>query len=150
MPTHAASKPIVITHEEGLRFAAQVRTHRVILDQPSSAGGQDVGPMPTEMLGVALGSCVALYVRQFCHVRGVSTTDMRVEVEQVSARDPSRVAEFAVRVVLTQPIPLGYGEMLERVVRTCPVHNTFAHSPLVHVTIDAPVVGKRSAPPTEN
>ena len=52
-------QPIVVTHEGGARFAAQIRSHRVIVDQPQHAGGMDSGPMPIELLGTALGTCIA-------------------------------------------------------------------------------------------
>ena len=31
--------PMVITHEGGLTFAAQVRSHRVVVGQPRAGGG---------------------------------------------------------------------------------------------------------------
>ena len=44
-------QPIVVTHDGGVRFAAQIRSHRVVVDQPERAGGDDSGPMPLELLG---------------------------------------------------------------------------------------------------
>jgi hypothetical protein len=41
------NQPIVVTHDGGMRFTAQVRTHRVTVDQPTRAGGADTGPMPS-------------------------------------------------------------------------------------------------------
>ena len=46
-------QPIVVTHEGGVRFAAQIRSHRVVVDQPERAGGEDTGPMPLELLGAS-------------------------------------------------------------------------------------------------
>jgi len=138
MAGHSDHDPIVVTHDGGLRFAAQVRSHRVVVDQPLHAGGQDSAPMPVEMLGVSLGTCIALYVQQFCQLRGIPTEGMRVEVDQVSARHPSRVSEFAVRVVLPQSLPPAYGEMLERVVHSCPAHNTLEQGAALHVVIETP------------
>jgi uncharacterized OsmC-like protein len=132
MSGHSHHDPIVVTHDGGLRFAAQVRSHRVIVDQPRGAGGLDSAPMPVEMLGVSLGTCIALYVQQFCQARGLSSDEMR-------ARNPNRVGQFVVRVVLGQPLPSAYAEMLERVVRSCPAHNTLEHGAEVSVHIETPV-----------
>ena len=129
-------QPIVVTHEGGMRFAAQVRSHRVIVDQPERAGGDDAGPMPLELLGTALGTCIAFYVQQFLHARDLPFAGMRVEVEQYKATDPSRVGEFVVRIVLPAQLPAPYGEMLERVARSCPAHGTLTHAAHVKVTID--------------
>lgn len=133
--------PMVITHEGGLKFAAQVRSHRVLVDQPVRAGGEDSAPMPIEMLGVSLGTCIALYVYQFCQARALSTEGMRVELEQHGAQNPNRIGEFVVRVLLPTEIPAHYAEMLERVARSCPAHHTLETGATVrvHVETAAPV-----------
>jgi len=139
MSSHSHSQPIVVTHDGGVRFAAQVRSHRVIVDQPRGAGGEDSAPMPIELLGVSLGTCIALYVQQFCHARGLPYEGMRVEVEQHGARNPNRVGEFVVRVILPQELPPAYAEMLERVARSCPAHHTLELETEVHIHIETPV-----------
>jgi uncharacterized OsmC-like protein len=128
--------PIVVTHEGGVQFAAQVRAHRLLVDQPERGGGADAGPSPIELLGVSLGTCVALYVQQFCHSRGLSHEGMRVEVQQRGAQNPNRIGEFAVRVVLPAGLPAEHVEMLERVARSCPAHNTLVHGAEVAMQID--------------
>jgi putative redox protein len=138
MASSSRQEPIVVTHEGGLRFAAQVRGHRLIVDQPVGGGGSDAGPMPIELLGASLGTCIALYVQQFCQARHLAVEGMRVEVEQLGARDPNRVAEFVVRVVLPTALPPAYGELLERVARSCPAHNTLERSARVRVEIETP------------
>lgn len=133
----AGSRPaMVITHEGGLRFVAQVRSHRIVVDQPSHAGGDDAGPMPVELLGASLGTCIALYVKQFCQSRGLPYDGMRVELEQHGAQNPNRIGEFVVRVVLPTALPEHYATLLERVVKSCPAHNTLEHGAAVKVTIE--------------
>ncbi len=119
--------PMVITHVGGVQFAAQVRSHRILVDQPERGGGADAGPSPIELLGVSLGTCVALYVQQFCQSRGLSHDGMRVELRQRGAQNPNRIGEFAVKVVLPDGMPEEHVAMLERVARSCPAHNTLAH-----------------------
>lgn len=116
--------PIVVTHEGGLKFAAQVRSHKIVVDQPLRAGGEDTGPMPIELLGTSLGTCVALYVQQFCATRRLNSDGLRVEVESYGASNPGRIGEFVVRVVLPNGVPEQYTEMLERVAKSCPAHHT--------------------------
>ena len=134
---------MVITHEGGLKFAAQVRSHRVVVDQPLRAGGEDAGPMPIELLGVSLGTCIALYVQQFCQSRGLPCEGMRVEVEQYGAQNPNRVGEFAVRVVLPAELPPHEAAMLERVTRSCPAHNTLAHGAAMTLRIETAAMAAR-------
>jgi putative redox protein len=133
--------PMVITHEGGLKFAAQIRSHRLVVDQPVGVGN-DTGPMPLELIGASLGTCVALYVHQFCEARGLPCQGMRVEVDQVGAQNPGRIAKFIVRVMLPAALPPQYAEMLERVARSCPAHNTLVHGAdvAVEIAVPAPLV----------
>ncbi|HET9426670.1 MAG TPA: OsmC family protein [Gemmatimonadaceae bacterium] len=137
-PTRPAPKPIVITHLDGLRFAAQVRSHRVIVDQPERGGGADSAASPIELLGASLGTCVALYVHKFLVTRGLPTDSLRVEVVQHGASNPNRIAQFEVKIMLSEEIPMVYRPMLEAVARVCPAHNTLAHGAEVKVGIEFP------------
>lgn len=130
--------PMVVTHEGGMKFATQIRGHRLIVDQPAGAGG-DEGPAPIELLGAALASCVALYVQQFCETRGLAYAGMRVEVQQYGAQNPGRIGKFEVQVKLPEALPAQYAEMVQRVARSCPAHNTLAHGAEVSVEVEVPV-----------
>jgi putative redox protein len=130
--------PIVVTHESGVRFAAQIRSHRLIVDQPIRGGGEDSGPAPIELLGASLGTCVALYVQQFCHARGLPYAGMRVEVEQLGAVNPNRIGTFVVRVILSAELPPHMLSLLERVAASCPAHNTLSHAASIDVVIETP------------
>jgi uncharacterized OsmC-like protein len=129
-------QPVVVTHEGGVKFAAQVRSHRVLVDQPLHGAGQDSAPTPIELLGVSLGTCIAFYVQQFCHTRGLPYEGMSVEIETYGAANPSRIGHFVVRVLLPSELPEPYATMLERVVRSCPAHNTLNHGADISVEIE--------------
>jgi putative redox protein len=134
--------PIVVTHQSGVRFAAQVGRHELILDQPLRGGGHDAGPSPIELLGAALGSCVALYVHKFLVARNCDPEGLRVEVKQHSTRNPHRLVRFDVHIFAPGDVPALYRPMLEAVARVCPVHNTLA--PSCDVTVAVEFSGERS------
>ena len=136
MSAHAPHAPTVVTHLEGACFAAQIRSHTIIVDQPAHAGGEDLGPMPLELLGASLGACVALYVHRFLETRSLQHDGLRVEVSERKVKDPSRVAEFEVRVQLPAAVPEHYMAMLERVVQSCPAHTTLLHGAEVSVSFE--------------
>ncbi len=138
MAGHGGRSPMVVTYEGGLKFAAQIREHRLLVDQPAGAGaGENAGPMPIELLGAALGTCVALYVQQFCASRGLPHEGMRVEVQTRGAQNPNRIGLFDVKVVLPEAVPPAYGELLERVARSCPAHHTLVEGAEVAVRIES-------------
>lgn len=138
MSVPGSRPPMVITHDGGLRFAAQIRQHRVMVDQPTAGGGGDSAPTPLELLGASLGTCVALYVQQFCQARSLPYQGMRVEVDPHGAH--GRIGRFDVRVVLPEALPPHYAQMLERVARSCPAHNTLTQGAEVAVTIEQAAV----------
>lgn len=130
--------PVVITGEGGLRFAADIRGHSVVTDQPYRAGGEDSAAMPLELLSAALGTCVALYAHQFCASRDIPHEGLRVEVRTESATGPKRIGRFDVRVILPDVMPEHYRPAIERAVRACPVHNTLMHAPVIDVDVVEP------------
>lgn len=136
MAVQGGRPPMVVTHEGGVKFVAQIRQHRLVVDQPLRGGGDDSAPMPLELLGASLGTCVALYVQQFCHARGLKYEGMRVEVDPEGAQ--GRIGKFDVRVILPEPLPPQYEQMLDRVARSCPAHNTLVHGAEVAVEIQHP------------
>jgi len=127
---------MVVTHEGGKRFVVQIRGHRLLVDQPERAGGDDAGPMPIELLGASLGSCVAYYVRQYCETRELPTEGLRVEVTPTRAPNPARISDFHVRVVLPPALPETHLAMLERIVRACPVGTTLERGSGVAIVLE--------------
>jgi putative redox protein len=120
----------------GMKFATQIRGHRLIVDQPAGVGA-DEGPTPMELLGASLGACVALYVQQFCERRELPYEGMTMEVQQLGARHPGRIGKFEVQVRPPEALPAQYGEMVERVARSCPALNTLAQGAEVEVRVEA-------------
>ncbi len=137
MAAVSSPMPIVVTHEHGLRFASQIRAHRIVTDQSERAGGDDSAPSPLELVSAALGSCIAVYVHQFFASRGLPHAGLRIEVTPRNMANPNRIAELAVRVCLPGELPPHVMEMLERVVRSCPVHNTLVHGAEISVAVGA-------------
>jgi putative redox protein len=130
------SQPMVVTHEGGLKFTADIRGHLVLVDQPAGTG-EDAGPMPLELLGASLGTCVALYVQQFCEARDLPYEGFRVEVEARGAK--GRIGRYDVRVLMPAPLPPEYAALLDRVARSCPAHNTLAHGSEIDIQVTLPV-----------
>ena len=131
-------EPTVVTHVDGVRFAIQVRSHEILVDQTLRGGGTDSAPTPIELLGAALGSCIAYYVRQYLKTRDMPTEGLRVEVIQKKGSNPSRVEEFLTNVILPAGIEDSYIPVIQRVIETCPAHNTLRMGAAVDVSIGVP------------
>jgi putative redox protein len=130
-------KPITVTWDGGVRFTADVRGHKLTVDQPPQGGGQDAGPMPLELLPASLATCVALYVQQFLVTRGLDAAGMQVQVAAKGAANPNRIGRFEVMVSVPNGVPERYRDALIRTAQSCTVHHTLMHTPEIAVELSA-------------
>jgi uncharacterized OsmC-like protein len=137
MLPNGAGAPTIVTHAGGERFAIRIRSHEIMVDQTLKGGGEDSAPTPIELLGAALGSCIAYYVNQFLVTRNLSTEGLRVDVVQTKGSNPSRVEDFSIRLVLPPDLGEEYRIMLWRVIHACPAHNTLSMGATVNVTMES-------------
>ena len=139
---HSAAPVLTAVHDEGLRYVAEIRGHRIVTDQPHYGGGADSAAMPLELLSAALGTCVVLYVHQFLATRALPTEGLRVEVASTMAEDrPRRVGRYGVAVHLPEGIPTELLPVIERVAAGCPAHATLAHPPQIDFELTTAAAG---------
>jgi uncharacterized OsmC-like protein len=128
-------KPIVVSWDGGARFTADIRGHKVTVDQPVRGGGDDSAPMPVELLSTSLGTCVALYVQRFLAARQLDSTGLTVAVTAVGAPNPNRIAKFEIEVTIPGGVPEKYRDAVRRAAEGCTVHHTLTHAPEIVVEI---------------
>jgi len=128
-------QPIVVSWEGGARFTADIRGHKVTVDQPEKGGGEDRAPMPVELLPASLGTCVALYVQRFLATRQLDATGLTVEVTSVGAPNPNRIAKFGIEVKIPGGVPEKYRDAVRRAAEGCTVHHTLTHAPEIVVGV---------------
>ncbi len=128
-------RPVTVTWDGGVRFSADIRGHKLTVDQPPQGGGQDAGPMPLELMPAALGTCVALFVQQFLATRGLDATGMEVQVFSGGAANPHRIGMFEVTVSIPKGVPEQYRDAVRRAAESCTVHHTLTHRPEIKVEV---------------
>jgi uncharacterized OsmC-like protein len=130
-------RPLVnVTWDGGVRFTADIRGHKVHVDQPRQGGGEDSAPGPLELVPAALGTCVAYFVQQFLATRGVDPTGLEVAVGVAGAPNPHRIGRFEVRVRAPAGMPERYRDAVVRAAETCTVHHTLSHTPEILVMLE--------------
>lgn len=126
-------RPIVARHRGGHRFAIQVRGHELTVDQPSSAGGGDAGPSPTELLIASLVGCVAHYGHLFLARHGLPE-ELEAEGDWWVDLGAERVTRAVIRVA-APPLPPELEKSFQMALGHCLVHNTLRHEPDVAIEI---------------
>jgi uncharacterized OsmC-like protein len=126
-----------VDHEAGDRFRIQVRGHQVVVDQPATMGGDDVGPTPTELFVASLTACVGFYARRYLARHDLDATGLAVEASYTMASKPSRVGEVTLRLVVPAGVPHERQAALMAMAGHCTVHNTLTVAPEVDIVLDA-------------
>ncbi len=119
----------------GEAYEVTVRGHRLVVDQPADAGGQDSAPTPTELFVASLAGCIAFYAGRFLTRHGYGRDGLAVSVGYEMASDrPARVSNIRLTVRVPAGLPPQRWAALRAVVSHCTVHNSLASPP--SVTID--------------
>ena len=107
------------------KFAHDVTAgeHTFTVDEPETAGGDDLGPSPQELLAAALASCTAVTMEMYAQRKGWDTNGLTVDVQYTPAE---RGYPTKFELVLKMPAHLEE-EQIERlkvIAAKCPVHRT--------------------------
>ena len=129
---------MTVTLVEKVKFEAQCRGHKLIVDQPEEDGGTNAGMTPVELFVASLGTCIGYFAAVFCQRRKISSAGMRINLEWEWAEDPHRIG--AINVSIRLPAKLDEKEKagLMRMVEGCTVHNTIQNHPEVKMKLETP------------
>jgi putative redox protein len=80
---------VLVRGDSGLKTAVRVGKHELTVDEPVSAGGEDAGPNPYDLLLAALGSCTAMTLRIYATAKGwpLSAVEVRLSHERIHVED---------------------------------------------------------------
>lgn len=104
-----------------LRHTVAVREHQLTVDEPISAGGEDSGPDPQELLAVSLATCTAITMEMYAARKGWEIGHVEVDVEY-SPSERGCPTKFDLVVRLSDDLPEEQVERLRVIAAKCPVH----------------------------
>ena len=125
---------ITVEYLDQVRFAAEVRGHRVICDQPAENGGADSGMTPPEFLLASLGTCAGFYAVQYLRTRGLPAEGLKVLVFAEKVKQPVRLGSFRIEVMVPNLDP-AHEAGVHRAVKACLVHNTLLNAPAIETVV---------------
>jgi uncharacterized OsmC-like protein len=136
---------VVVRSEHGLTQTIEIRQHRLTADEPSSAGGQDAGPDPYELLLSALGACTSITVRLYAQRKGWPLDGVQVALhhERIYAADCAEcetrdgfLDRITKRLTLFGPLDQEQRQRLAQIAERCPVNRTLQREVVIeqHLT----------------
>jgi uncharacterized OsmC-like protein len=136
---------VIVRSEQGLTQTIEIRQHRLTADEPSSAGGQDAGPDPYELLLSALGACTSITVRLYAQRKGWPLDGVQVALhhERIYAADCAEcetrdgfLDRITKRLTLFGPLDQEQRQRLAQIAERCPVNRTLQREVVIeqHLT----------------
>ncbi|QPC82633.1 OsmC family protein [Phototrophicus methaneseepsis] len=120
---------------EGYRTRIQSRDHVFYADEPVDSGGENSGPMPTELLMGALGACIAITCRLYAERKKWPLEGIEIELdyERFSGKDYEGyigdelfVHEISKFIAFKGDLTEEQRERLLEIAGRCPVHRLIA------------------------
>jgi putative redox protein len=135
MSDNAEISAVVVSENHLGRYQQQVRIgrHTLVTDEPESAGGDDAGPAPYDLLMAALGSCTSITIRMYAELKKIPLEHVSVALEHDKVLPSGEVLKrdrFSRVITLQGNLrPKERAKLLE-IANKCPVHRTL-HSAII-------------------
>lgn len=130
---------LTVRHRTGHQLEVSIRDHTLLVDQPAEAGGDDLGPTPTELFVAGLVACIAFFAEHYLRRHGFPDGAVRVDGSYgLSAERPSRVERIEVAVQVDAPLTVAQQAALGRVVEHCTVHHSLQEPPAIDIRLTSP------------
>lgn len=124
---------VVARREEGFAHDVEIEGgHEIVVDEPTSAGGTDRGPSPTQLLAASLAGCTAITLELYAERKGWDLGALEVEVDFASkGQEP---ASFEVVLRLPDSFDEDQRRRLLTIAAKCPVHKVLANESSIAIS----------------
>ncbi|HTB31589.1 MAG TPA: OsmC family protein [Bacteroidia bacterium] len=107
-------------------MTAEVRNHKVIIDEPVNNGGGNTGPSPQEYLCVALASCTTATIKMYTNHKHWKIDSIIVEVEKDTLPDGKNI--FKRTLHIKGPFDDKQMDRILQIANSCPVHKILSQA----------------------
>ena len=136
----------VVVRGDASGFAQQIALgrHRLVTDEPLTAGGTDSGPTPYDLLLAALGSCTSMTVAFYARRKEwpLETVTVRLSHSRIHAEDcancetkEGRLDQIDVVIEVTGDLTEEQRRRLIEIAEKCPVHRTLQSEIVIRTRI---------------
>lgn len=115
---------ITTRYKGDMLFESKLGNHSLLVDVPSSMGGADRGPQPSELFIAALASSIGASVADHCTRLGLNTREMTVDLQFNEVDDPTRLANLQVTIRLPHCTCAGQEQAILHLAEHCLIYET--------------------------
>lgn len=126
---------MLVKYRGGTLFSVNARGHSITVDLTPEKGGSDRGMSPPELLAAAFGTCIGIYVTQYCKQIGLNCDDTTVDVTFETEEEPLRIGRLHAKVHVPSGIPEERKAAVKKVAEHCLIHTTLCTQPELAIDI---------------
>lgn len=143
-PTFKSNSQVTVRTESGYRTDVLANGHSLVLDEPLSVGGTNLGPTPYDYLLAALGGCTSITLRMYADRKGWPLDSIVVHLNhnKIHAEDcehcetqQGKIDHIDRRLELNGPLDREQRARLAEIANKCPVHKTLHSEIHVETTV---------------
>jgi len=125
--------PVIVRSANSFRNDIDAGPHKLVADEPASAGGTDAGPTPYDFLSSALGACTSMTIHVVARREKIPIEALEVTVtnDRMYAKDcadctstEGYIHRFTVSIKVTGNLTAEQRDRILVVARRCPVAKT--------------------------
>jgi putative redox protein len=113
----------------------QWRAGTLVIDEPKSNGGQDLGPDPFTMIVAGLVGCTLTTLRMYIYRKAWKIDDITVHANLVQQQDPFRTTILRT-IVLGQGVSDEQAEKLLHIAKNCPAARLLEGEIVIDTVLD--------------
>ena len=110
--------------KEKYQTQLKVGVHQLIADEPTAAGGADLGPAPGDYLRMALAACTTITIRMYADRKRWAVDKITVDV---SSETIDGKTIFQRNISIEGAVDEAQREQLLKIANACPVHKVLTN-----------------------
>jgi len=132
-PLVTEKQAVVRLSQQGFTTEVRAGKHSFLADEPTSVGGDDLGPTPYDLLVSSLGTCTAMTMRMYADRKGWDLREVRVHLEhshqyvedqQMVDEKPTKIDHIDRIIEMEGDLDEKQQQRLMEIADRCPVHRT--------------------------
>jgi putative redox protein len=129
----------VARRRQGYEHEVEMGEHRLVADEPESAGGSDKGPTATQLLAASLASCTSITLLMYAQRKQWELGDLEVAVDYETPAAGAAGAAIEVKISTAARLDDEQRRRLLAIAAKCPVHRTLTAKQVdIHDSLEAP------------